>query len=561
VSWTCKGLPNDPHEPHENFGATCDQCGRSQTEVQGKTSKKPGGSGGGMPMWQKAGGALAAIGLLGGGAYALLNNGNQPPLPEPTVTSPGGSPGAQGSSPSPLTPPPGAVQLVSELPGTQNRDRISQGERILFTNLTSRTKQEGQAAFLAKNWGEAQADYNQAANEDKNDPESKIYHNNARARVAGNPITIAVVVPITPAPEMAQEILRGVAQYQDEYNRDPVNPQQMMEVTIVDSTNQAITPTLAQDLVNAQSVLGVLGHGLDASSQQAINAYAAGGLPVLSPLTTQVEPNNGEKSTLKMLPPPAPNVPSSGNTLSDKYLAGVGRSLANYVEVKASRSPVAVFYNSDSPYSKTLKEQFGKFLNQRGGSFLRLAVGSEDAVDVARPGFDAKVTVAAAKKQGAKVIFLAMSRDRLREAYDIVQANMVGPKLLLVGGDELYSPQTLLKGDKAIEGLVLAVPWNSAEGNNFAEQSSELWKGRVSWRTSTAYDAARGLMGALKQSPSRQEAVSKLSAGIELLGAASRVDTFDRVPLVQAVKAKGGSSLADGRPSGSRYQFDPLPAN
>ncbi|TAD77863.1 MAG: amino acid ABC transporter substrate-binding protein [Oscillatoriales cyanobacterium] len=533
-----------------------------------------------MPLWQKAAAAVAAIGLLGGGAYALLNQGsgnkgsvavtpsspgNQGTSGSPGVT-PGGAttPGNPTVSPtSTLVPPPGpnATQLVSELPGIQNRDRISQGERILFTNLTSRSKKEGEAAFRAKNWQEAQGEYNQAANENKNDPESKIYFNNARARVAGNPITIAVVVPITPAPETAQEILRGVAQYQDEYNRDPLNPQQMMEVMIVDSTNQAITPTLAQDLVNAQSVLGVLGHGLDASSQQAIRTYATAGLPVLSPLTTQVEPNNGEKSTLKMLPPPAPNVPSGGNALSDKYLSGVGRSLANYVSVKAPRSPVAVFYNSDSPYSKTLKEQFSKFLNQSGGSFLRLGNGADDAVDLARPGFDAAASVAAAKKEGAKVIFLAMSRDREREAYDIVQANIKGPKLLLIGGDELYSPQTLVRGDKAIEGLVLAVPWNSAEGNNFAEQSSELWKGRVSWRTSTAYDAARGLMGALKQNPNRQGASAKLMGGIELLGAASRVDTFDRVPLVQAVKAKGNAGPADGRPSGSKYQFDPIPTN
>ncbi len=556
MSWTCPGLPNDPHDPYEVFGATCDICGQSRLEAQGKIRRD--GSGSGIPPWPKVLGALAAVGLLGGVAYALLN---RPRDPEPKSSLTSSNPGST-NSPSPhLTPQPGTVQLISELQSTQNRDRISQGERILFTNLTNRDKQEGQAAFLSKNWQEAQADYNQATKNDKNDPESKIYYNNARARVAGSPITIAVVVPITPAPDIAQEILRGVAQYQDEYNRDPLSPQQMLEVAIIDSVNPAVTPILAEDLVNAQSVLGVLGHGLDASSQQAIKAYAAAGLPALSPLTTKVAPNDGEKSTLTMLPPPVSNVPSSGETVADRYLSGVGRSLAEYVSDKAARSPVAVFYSSDSPYSKMLKEQFAKFLNQRGGSFLRLSNGPEDAVDLARPGFDAAASVALAKKQGAKVILLAMSRDRMREAYEIVQANMVGPRLLLVGGDELYSPQTLLKGDKAIEGLVLAVPWNSAGGDNFAEESSELWQGRVSWRTSTAYDATRGLIGALKRSPNRQEATAKLRAGLELLGAASRVDTFDRVPLVRAVRAKGNNKLPDGRPAGSNYQFSPILSN
>ncbi|GAB4341096.1 MAG: ABC transporter substrate-binding protein [Cyanophyceae cyanobacterium] len=452
--------------------------------------------------------------------------------------------------------PPNPV-LVSE--SAQNANRISQGERIL-TLTENPSKQAGVQAFSVQNWDEAIAEFDRARISDPNDPESKIYYNNAQARKAGAPMTVAVVVPITPAVTRAQEILRGIAQYQDEYNRDPVYPGQLMEVAIVDAVSASAVPALADDLIQASAVLGVLGHGLDASSQLAIQKYEQAGLPILSPLTTEVTPTGTDrKSTLRML-----NLTQASSSIATAYIAGMGKSLAEHVARREPRSPTVVFFNSDSPYSVQVKDSYKTAINQKGGTIVRIAQGRqpvpEEAVDVARPGFDPVASLAYAREQGARAVLLALSAEQLPMALAIAQANAASPEpLLLVGSDELYGPQILVKGDRAIEGMVLAVPWISKPGDNFAEDAVEVWKGRINWRTSITYDATRGLIGALKLSPSRQEALQKLVSptGIELLGAASRVDTLDRTPLVQAVPA-ADARKGLGRPEGSNFQFDPV---
>jgi ABC-type branched-subunit amino acid transport system substrate-binding protein len=548
AAWMCEGkAKGSPHDPEQVFGKLCEVCGATEEEEHGKnrgSPRKPLKIL--MPLI-----AVGAIALLGGGGYFLSSqtqDPEDPPLAEPTPT-PTSTSGSQPVPPNPV--------LVSE--SAQSADRISQGERIL-TLTNNPAKQAGVQAFAAQNWDEAIAEFDRARVSDPNDPESKIYYNNAQARKAGTPMTVAVVVPITPAVTTAQEILRGIAQYQDEYNRDPVYPSQLMEVAIVDAVSASAVPALADDLIQAPAVLGVLGHGLDASSQLAIQKYEQAGLPVLSPMTTEVTATGSDrKSTLRML-----TLAQAGTSISAAYITGMGKSLAEYVARREPRSPTVVFFNSDSPYSIQVKDSYKTAINQQGGTIVRIPQGGqpqlEEAVDVARPGFNPVASLAYAREQGARAILLALSAEQLPLAIAIAQANAASPEpLLLIGGDELYGPQLLLKGDQAISGMVLAVPWISKPGDNFAEEASDVWKGRVNWRTSATYDATRGLVGALKLSPNRQEALQKLvdPTGIELLDAASRIDTFDRTPLVQAVPATDDRKGL-GRPEGSNFQFDPL---
>jgi len=545
----------------------CSECGHTQAEHDRKHGGGGGGGGGGqMPMWQKAAAALAAIGILGGGAYALLRP--QPDLPIAQSPGPSVTPTSGGSTPTssvspPTTPPADSGQLVSKGASAANQDRMSQGERILFTNLTSPEKQGGQQAFAAQNWDEAAAQYNQAATQDRNDPESVIYEQNARARKAGIPLTIAAVVPVTPAPEIAQEILRGIAQYQRVYNNRPDDPTRLIEIAIVDSATPAIVPSLAQDLIKSPQVLGVLGHGLDASSQAAFQAYQSAGVPVLSPGITGIKPDpSGTKFNVKVVG--LEGATTTKETVVAQYIQSVGRSLAEYVFSKQGKSSVAVFYNSDNPYGSLLKTDFEAAWNQRQGTLVRLAipgqVPQEEGIDIARPGFDAQLLVAEAKKQGAKTIFLALSRDKLPQALEIARANAIASnQLLLVGGDELYNPDTLVKGDAAINGLVLSVPWSPRPGDDFTEDSSTLWKGRVSWRTTTAFNAAQGLIAALKGNPTRRGALTALASGqVELTNLQFGPNPIGNIQLMRAVPATKSNNPAIGRPKGSNYQFDPL---
>ncbi|MEK0189502.1 ABC transporter substrate-binding protein, partial [Microcoleus anatoxicus PTRS2] len=160
---------------------------------------------------------------------------------------------------------------------------ISQGEKILLTGgKADAEKQAGAAAFVGKNWDDAIAKYEAATKTDPNDPETKIYLNNATAQKTGNPLTIAVVVPIGASADAAKEVLRGAALYQDQFNKSPTVPGRLLEIVIVND-EVGKTVSIAQDLVNSSSVLGVLGHGIDSSSQDAIKTYETAGLAAISP--------------------------------------------------------------------------------------------------------------------------------------------------------------------------------------------------------------------------------------------------------------------------------------
>ena len=158
------------------------------------------------------------------------------------------------------------ISLVVSGMLSQHKSSIltSQGENILLTGsvqpevkpkiiieaTTNRT--EGARAFHRKSWDEAIAKYHQASEIDLNDPESLIYLNNARARKAGDPLTIAVVVPATASPDTTKEVLRGVAMAQEEFNYEPLTPDRLLEVVIADISDSKKASDVA-DLVSGCS--------------------------------------------------------------------------------------------------------------------------------------------------------------------------------------------------------------------------------------------------------------------------------------------------------------------
>ncbi|NJO45020.1 MAG: CHAT domain-containing protein [Oscillatoriales cyanobacterium RM2_1_1] len=100
---------------------------------------------------------------------------------------------------------------------------ISQGERLLISENTNPAKEAGIQAYLARDYGKAIEQFRQALLENRNDPESWIYLNNAIAEQKfsmniGRLQKIALSVPITDEVNAAQEVLRGVAQAQSRFN-------------------------------------------------------------------------------------------------------------------------------------------------------------------------------------------------------------------------------------------------------------------------------------------------------------------------------------------------------
>lgn len=535
-SWICDGVPKNgqhypncsgPHPPEENHTPDCMICGLPREAMTGKKSPQgsktvlSGGRGSNLP-------GLVAIALmlllLGASAWYLFGRTRDPEVVENTSETAAVSPGDP---------------LANVSQTAVNAELISQGEKILFNpGINFNQKAAGATAFSQDNWTEAVAQYQQAVQADPNDPEAKIYFNNAQAKQAGNPLTIAVVVPISASENSAKEVLRGVALQQERYNNSPQLPGRLLEVVIVNESEAGKAPSIAEDLIQSPNVLGVMGHGVDAASREAIARYERAQLAVLSPISTSISSTVPGQSILQTI-----SIAQKANELFANYLEGVGKTLATYAEQTVSSPAVVVFYNSDSPYSQQLKDAFNAALVQTPGQVVK-------EVDITQGGFNPATEVSDASQVGANVGVLALSKNKVQTAVAIAQANAnAGTPLTLLGGDELYNPNILKDGDSAINGLVLAVPWRWQEGDAFASQATNIWQGRVSWRTATAYDTTQALANAITQQPTRAETSQLLQNGIAIAGTATDFSLFDRIPLVQAVP---------GTSAGYRYQFEPI---
>lgn len=95
----------------------------------------------------------------------------------------------------------------------------SLGERILATSSQNIQKEAGAQAFAQKKYAEAISYFQSALRNEPSDPETRIYLNNARAMKSGKFLKIATSVPLGNNLEIAQQILRGVAQAQEEINQ------------------------------------------------------------------------------------------------------------------------------------------------------------------------------------------------------------------------------------------------------------------------------------------------------------------------------------------------------
>jgi branched-chain amino acid transport system substrate-binding protein len=535
-SWICDGVPKDgktypnamPHEPYENTGPDCIVCGLPQEAmaVGAKKAKARKTQYTNPPTTQPQWiipviivGAIAIAAAAGYGAFRLISSSDEgtttttetqtTETPTTTATSPGGLIGEQST----------------------NGQYFSQGEKILLDETAE--KQAGADAFAQKNWEDAIASYQQAADKNPNDPEGKIYLNNATARKAGNPLTIAVAVPIAASPDSAKEVLRGVARSQEEFNRSASG--RLLEVVIVNDPGSSQTPALAEDIINAADVLGVVGHGIDPGSQQALSKYQKAGLAVLSPMTLSV--SDSSQSTIKTIP-----IGQKKGELLGDYLQAVSKTLTQYASKQNASPSAVVFYNSDSPYSEQLKNKLVDAIADAKGKLVK-------EVDIKASGFDGKSEIANAQQNGAQVAFLALSKSQVAQALAIAQANAtMSSPLMLMGGDELYNADLLVQGGDAIKGIVLAVPWSFQSNDTFSQDAIKSWKGRVSWRTATAYDATRALVQAIEKDPTRAGVSDSLNNGLTVSGNTTNFNIFNEVPLVEAVSGTNG-------PPGSKYEF------
>jgi branched-chain amino acid transport system substrate-binding protein len=461
---------------------------------------------------------LITVALIGGGIWWLSSRSGQ-------LGSLLGLNGNQ-SPASPGQPAPGNTGRLE--------DRLSTGDRILVTADTNADKQAGVAAMASGDYATAISRFEAALQANRNDPEALIYLNNAKV-AANNPVRIAVSVPIGSNLNVAKEILRGVAQAQDELNRSGGINGTPLQVEIANDDNNVETVRqLAQQFAQDNSIMAVVGHNSSDASLAAAPIYQQSGLVMISP-------TSDAKALSGVSPYVFRTVPS---------IRFVADTLSRYAINTANKTKIVVCTDSQAQYSQSLREEFTSAVFADGGR-----IGST-ACDFSAPNFNPDTVISQAISEGADAVLLAPSVDRLNQAIAIAQASR--GRLTLLSSPTLYTFETLQQGQAATNGLILAVAWHpTAFNNNFSSAATALWGGPVNWRTAMAYDATEAIIQGLQQNRTRSGLQQALSnPGFQATGATGEIrflPSGDRDARLILVKVQPGNV------SGTGYDFVPLP--
>ncbi|MGC1396776.1 MAG: ABC transporter substrate-binding protein [Coleofasciculaceae cyanobacterium] len=374
-------------------------------------------------------------------------------------------------------------------PSGNSPEQISLGDKILIAADSNPSKKAGVEAFAKKDFQSAKTQFEASLKQNRNDPETLIYLNNASV-ANSNPVKIAVSVPIGGNLNVAKEMLRGVAQAQTEAIRD--NKLNLQVEIANDNNNPDRAKQIARELVNDQSILAVVGHNSSDATLAAAPEYQKGKLVVISPTSD------------------AQALPEIGNYVFRTILSISNQAevLANYAVKNAGKTNTVICTDSQAKASESLKEEFTKAVATNGGKIAAVNC------DLSAATFNANTVISQAISQGADSLLLLPSVDRLTQGLDVAQANQ--RRLALFGSSTMYTIQTLQQGQAAVNGMIMAVAWapKAIPGNPFAENAVKLWGGEVNWRSATAYDATEAIIAGLQQNKTReglQQALSNTS--------------------------------------------------
>ncbi|MDZ7958307.1 MAG: ABC transporter substrate-binding protein [Aulosira sp. DedQUE10] len=418
--------------------------------------------------------------------------------------------------------------------GDSKSQRISLGEKILVAADTSADKEAGVQAFAKGDFATASTKLKSSLLKHRNDPESLIYLNNSQTKNT-NSLKIAVSVPIGGNLDVAKEILRGVAQAQDEVNRSGGIKGKLLQVAIANDDNESSqAQQIAKQFVQDPSILAVVGHNSSNASIAAAPIYQEGGLVMISPSST-AQNLSGIGSYIFR------TVPSNG---------AFAERLSNYTIKTARKTNIAICADSKSIDTQSFKDEFIKGIVAGGGKV------NPTNCDIAATNFDPSALISQFISSGADGLVLAPNVDRINKALDIAAAN--NGKLTIFASPTLYTFQTLQVGKADVSGLVLPVPWHpqAIPGNPFPQNAVKLWGGNVNWRTATAYDATIAIAKGLQQSSTRNDLEKVLhSSSLVANGATGKIEFLpsgDRNGTAVLVKIQPSSKSSTG------YDFMPL---
>jgi ABC-type branched-subunit amino acid transport system substrate-binding protein len=366
--------------------------------------------------------------------------------------------------------------------------------------------------------------------EDRRDPETLIYINNALLKaINAEYYTIAIVVPIRRNQDgkildanLAEELLRGIAQAQTEVNLDLLKPNDSsnkdfpgqgflqpkairkkgLKVIIADDGNiESYAVQRAKYLVAQPDILAVIGHYTSDMTVETVDIYNDNKLVAISPGSTTEELTRKPR---KFFFRTAPTTSIEAESLVNQLIS-------------VGEKKVAVFYNPNSPFSASLWEEFKKQFEGLGGETVRIS----NYYDLSKNknNFNAEEAIKEVEK-GEKTALLVIPdgqvTDSLENALAMIKAN--GDRHWVVGPWTLYEPGTLKVAQqlKSIKKLALSAFWHPliSFDKKFPQNAEKLWGGPVNTRSALTYDAARTLITALEMQPEpSREGMQKTLAG------------------------------------------------
>jgi branched-chain amino acid transport system substrate-binding protein len=407
--------------------------------------------------------------------------------------------------------------------------RLSLGEEVLIAADTNPQKQAGAIAFGKGDYKMAIDKFQQSLTIKRNDPETLIYLNNAKAARSGKILRIAAIAPISSNLNVAKEILRGVAQAQDEINnRGGINGKLIQIEIANDENNPEIAEQIARSLVEDKDILTVIGHNSSNATISAAPIYQKGGLVMVSP-TSVAQELSGIGSFIFRTTPNTRN-------LAD--------SLADYTINVARKRKVVICNDSRSEASKSFEEEYIWSFSKMGGKVATIPC------DFSAKTFNAQDLPSQAVSDGADTILLIPEVDKIHQAIEVARANR--NRLALLGSHTMYTFESLQAGQQDIKGMVLVTVWHPDldSQSNFVRNSFKYWGGSGSWRTATSYDATEVTLAALKQGEERDR-IQQTFADPDFVvngatGKVSFLPSGDRLATGVIVQIQAGSKSATG---------------
>jgi ABC-type branched-subunit amino acid transport system substrate-binding protein len=384
-------------------------------------------------------------------------------------------------------------KIITAIPQLKSKNKVAQkgfsnGEQFLLNDSESSVT-KGIENFKDRSYEQAIEYFEQALEINPNAPEIQIYINNAKAHQRGSRFQIAVAVPENNLEE-AKEILRGVADAQNEFNgKSSQENTRLLEIFIV-NVNDKDRAQLAKKLVSEEGIQGMIIPELGCQNmkeyKQSSDKDDQSELPIISMTSTQIS------LCLKNLPEPL-------MTFSDDQLA---EKLTEYADKKPRKEEikekkVVIFY--DSQDNTNLKQNIEKKFKSEEWEIY-------ESVDLSSLLINPDSEIDRSLKNEVSAAVLLPSPKTYDAALRIVKANAqntsINGGLQLFSNHIMYDSKALIEGQSSVKGLTLILPWSdeTPSKKSYVEQANKTWYGQTSWRTTASYAATKVLIEALSRS-------------------------------------------------------------